>query len=223
MEKSAESLGDDESSINFATRRKNIAFVLRVGDKWLQVRQNYFNQAEAYNDATGGYRRYYRELPSTFVEDQSVIKLLNAFVKKFNIPDGEMSLVQVQTSVIRKQDEGKCLTGQGIHSDGADVAMLAVLRRQNVAGARSAVFGDPWGCQTLFGPQPLRAGEVMFWQDNAVYHYVEPARLLDQAEGGLRTVLIAHYPARHYITGEKNRSNNLAPSGHHPPYMMSDV
>lgn len=221
VERAADKLGEDESSLGFATRQKNIAFVFRIGDKWLHVRQNYFNQAESYNNATGGYRRYYRELPDGFVENSGVVKLLNAFADKFCIPEGQMMLVQVQTSVIKASDEGKCLTGQGIHSDGADVAMLAVLRRENISGARSAVFADPKGKNTIFGPQPLRGGEVMFWQDNAVFHYVEPASRTDDGNTGYRTVLIAHYPATHYITGEKNPNNTLPPSGHYPPYMMN--
>jgi len=182
--------------------------------------QDYFNQAEDYNDRTGGYRRYYRELPAEFVQQPEVIKLLDAFADKFSVPDGQMSLVQVQTSVIGTDDEGKCLTGQGIHSDGADVAMIAVLRRENVAGACSAVFADPAGENTLFGPQPLQGGEVVYWQDNAVYHYVEPARRFDRKKKGYRTVLIAHYPATHYISGKKNLNNTLPPSGVHPPYLL---
>lgn len=220
VENAAGKLGGDESSVNFASRRKNIAFVIRVSGTWLHVRQNYFNQAEDYNEQTGGYRRYYRELPATFVHQPEVIKLLDAFADKFSVPDGHMSLVQVQTSVIGSNDEGKCLTGQGIHSDGADVAMIAVLRRDNVAGACSAVFADPAGNNSLFGPQPLQGGEAVFWQDNAVYHYVEPARRLDKSKNGYRTVLIAHYPATHYISGKKNVNNTLPPSGVHPPYLL---
>lgn len=221
IEHAADKLGGDESSVNFANRRKNIAFVLRVAGKWLHVRQDYFNQATDYNGKTGGYKRYYRELPASFVDNPEVVQLLEAFANKFCIPDGQISLVQVQTSVIGEDDEGKCLTGQGIHSDGADVAMLAVLRRENIAGARSAVFADPAGRHTLFGPQPLQAGQVMYWQDNAVYHYVEPARRLDKSRNGYRTVLIAHYPATHYISGEGNPNNTLPPSGEHPPYMRN--
>lgn len=220
VERAAGKLGGDESSVNFASRRKNIAFVIRVSGTWLSLRQDYFNQAEDYNDRTGGYRRYYRELPAEFVQQPEVIKLLDAFADKFSVPDGQMSLVQVQTSVIGTDDEGKCLTGQGIHSDGADVAMIAVLRRENVAGACSAVFADPAGENTLFGPQPLQGGEVVYWQDNAVYHYVEPARRFDRKKKGYRTVLIAHYPATHYISGKKNLNNTLPPSGVHPPYLL---
>lgn len=65
----------------------------------------------------------------------------------------------------------------------------------------------------------LKEGEVMFWNDNEVYHYVEPVRLDDTNKGGQRTVLIAHYPAMHYITGKPNPNSTLPPSGFHPPHI----
>lgn len=213
-------LGVDPSSDSFAQRRKNIGFVICISGTWFQINHDYFNQAQDYNDFSGGYRRYYRQLPSAFIQSDVSQKLLNRFQKIYSIPDGKLVLVQVQSSVVSPDDEGQCLTGQGIHSDGADRAMLACLKRENVFGARNAVFFDSLGKQMVVPPTTLEEGEVLFWEDNAVYHYVEPAQLLDDSHSGERTVLIAHYPAEHYISGHSNLNNKLPPSGLHPPYMM---
>jgi len=212
-------LGPDPSSLHFANRTKNIAFVLCLNGRWFQLNHGFFNQHAGYNDFSGGYRRHYRQLPAAFVDSLPAQRLLHAFKDTYAIPDGKLVLVQVQATNLTPHNQGKCLTGQGIHSDGADCAMLACLRRENVSGARSAVFRDADGDDSVVSPHVLEEGEVLFWRDNEVYHYVEPARLVDDECDGTRAVLIAHYPAMHYITGGQNMKNTLPPSGKHPRYV----
>lgn len=209
-------LGVDPSSEHFANRTKSIAFVLNVEGRWFQINQDYFNQASEYNDFSGGYKRFYDELPRQFIQSSVTQRLLTNFQTIYNIPEGHLILVQVQSSNISPDDEGKCLTGQGIHSDGADRAMLVCLERDNVVGAHSSVFEDADGEKPLIDRVVLEEGNTMFWKDNEIYHYVEPARLEDHDYDGTRTVLIAHYPAMHYITGKTNQNNVLPPSGKHP-------
>lgn len=212
-------LGPDPTSKTFATRAKSIGFVICFHGKWFQISQDFFNQASDYNNASGGYRRYYRQLPLDFIESPVSQRLLNNFKSLYDIPDGQLVLLQVQTSQITEENEGKCLTGQGIHSDGADKAMLVILKRSNVVGARSSVYTDVNGLAPIVSPTALQEGEVLFWKDNEVYHYVEPAALSEKSKIGERTVLIAHYPAMHYITGRSNPNNTLPPSGKHPPHI----
>ncbi|NEO86598.1 MAG: 2OG-Fe dioxygenase family protein [Spirulina sp. SIO3F2] len=202
-------LGPDPSSKFFTERTKNIAFVLSINGRWFQINQNYFNQAAYYNDFSGGYKRYYRELPRTFIECPVAQKLLSRFQSTFDIPQGELVLVQVQTSHVYPSDETRCLTGQGIHSDGADKAMLICLQRHNISGARNALYRDPEGEKPVLKPFVLQEGEVLFWEDNRVFHSVEPAQVMPPAIAGSRTVLIAHYPAFHYLSGQANPNNQL--------------
>ena len=103
----------------------------------------------------------------------------------------------------------QCLTGQGIHSDGADRAILVCLERNNVVQAESAIFSDLRGQHAVLDPFVLKEGHALLWQDNRVFHHVAPARLKDPQTDGSRTVLIAHYPAFHYLSGQTNPNNTL--------------
>lgn len=201
-------LGPDPSSQYFTKRTKNIAFVFSDRGKWLQIAQNFFNQAVCYNSFSGGYKRYYREMPHDFLQCKVTQKVLSQFQKIYAIPENELILVQVQTSHVYLGDENKCLTGQGIHSDGADKAMLVCLKRENIDRARNAIYADRQGKQAVLSPFVLKEGDALFWQDNAVYHYVEPARPRSELTGK-RTVLLAHYPAIYYLNGRSNPNNRL--------------
>lgn len=202
-------LGSDPSSKYFTPRTKNIAYVICLQGQWFQIRANYFLQSEQYNDFSGGYKRYYQELPEDFLASNATKKVLNNFKSTYNIPDNEPILVQVQKSHITIDNVGQCLTGQGIHSDGAEYAILVCLERNNVRGAKNAVYRDLEGEKPVLNPFILKEGEGMLWHDNEVFHHVEPAQPLDNNKDSSRTVLIAHYPATHYLTGTLNPNNTL--------------
>ncbi|MEM9508902.1 MAG: 2OG-Fe dioxygenase family protein, partial [Cyanobacteria bacterium P01_E01_bin.35] len=202
-------LGKDPSSDYFTTRTKNIAYVLCLNGEWFQIRANCFTQAQNYNDFSGGYKRCYQEMPEQFIKCKATQKALNAFKSTYNIPDNEPILVQVQESHVNTETAGKCLTGQGIHSDGADRAMLVCLQRNNIKGAESAIYADLKGKRSLINPFILSEGQAMLWHDNKVFHDVQPAQTVNSEQEGTRTVLIAHYPAIHYLTGNINPNNTL--------------
>ncbi len=202
-------LGPDPSSDHFTARTKNVAYVLCLNGEWFQIRARCFSQPEQYNDFSGGYKRCYREMPQPFLTSPATKKVLNAFKEKYNISDNEPVLVQVQKSHITNENSGGCLTGQGIHSDGADRAMLVCLEREHIEGAKSAIYADLEGTRSLISPFVLAAGDAMLWHDNQVFHTVEPASVAPTALAGTRTVLIAHYPAIHYLNGTVNPNNTL--------------
>ncbi|MGK7912288.1 MAG: 2OG-Fe dioxygenase family protein [Synechococcus sp.] len=202
-------LGPDPSSDHFTRRTKNVAYVLCLEGEWYQVRAHCFNQPQEYNDFSGGYKRCYREMPTQFLDSPATQKVLNAFKAAYDLPDNELILVQVQTSHVTTDNAGQCLTGQGIHTDGADRALLLCLERNNVEGAENAIYADLEGKRSLIDPFILEEGHAMVWQDNQVFHDVRPARVSDGESEGSRTVLIAHYPAIHYLTGAANPKNTL--------------
>ena len=206
-------LGVDPSSEHFTKRTKSIAFMIKLDGQWFQLNQNFFNQNADYNDFSGGYKRFYDTLPPEFVREPATIKLMDAFQAKYNLPDGELILLQMQTSWVFPGDEDRCLTGQGIHTDGADRAMLVVLNRDNIEGGRNAIYKDVHGQNAVIKPFVLKEGDSLFWKDNQVFHHVEPAQVKDtsnvEGPSGTRTVIIAHYPAMHYITGHQNWNNRL--------------
>ncbi|MEL6582126.1 MAG: 2OG-Fe dioxygenase family protein [Cyanobacteria bacterium J06621_12] len=202
-------LGVDPSSNYFTQRTKNIAYVLSINEQWFQLDAQCFIQAEQHNDFSGGYQRCYQKMPRQFLACEATKKVLNAFKSAYNIPDHELILVQVQKSHVTNENAGQCLTGQGIHSDGADRAMLVCLERNNVAGAKSAIYADLAGKRSLIKPFVLEEGKAMMWHDNHVYHHVQPAEVIESEKEGTRTVLIAHYPAIHYLQGTANSNNTL--------------
>ncbi|MEM8722020.1 MAG: 2OG-Fe dioxygenase family protein [Cyanobacteria bacterium P01_G01_bin.39] len=202
-------LGRDPSSDYFTTRTKNIAYVLCLNGEWFQIRARCFTQPQSYNDFSGGYKRCYREMPKQFIKCRATQKVLNVFKSTNNIPDNEPILVQVQQSRVTAETEGMCLTGQGIHTDGADRAMLVCLERNNITGAKNAIYADLEGKRSLVEPFVLREGQAMLWHDNQVFHDVQPAQIIAPEKEGTRTVLIAHYPAIHYLKGTVNPNNNL--------------
>lgn len=202
-------LGKDPSSEHFTHRTKNIAYVLCINETWFQLRVNYFNQPHQYNDFSGGYKRYYQEMPSSFLNCKASIKVLNTLKSHFKIPDKEPILVQIQTSHIEADDGNLCLTGQGIHTDGHDMAMVLCLSRENIEGAYSSVYADLAGETTIIEPTIVDEGDAVFWKDNEVYHHVSPAKVLNPEAKGKRTVLIAHYPTTFTLTGKPNDNNTL--------------
>lgn len=207
--KVAGELGPDPSSKDFATRTKNIGFVLCVDGEWYQVNRNYFQQSKFYNDLSGGYRRYYRELPREFIENEIVQTMLNKFKKIHNIPDGRLILLHVQASLVRPGDKVKCLTGHGIHTDGVDKAMLLCLNRKNVKGALNSFYGDPDGKEVIREPFVLKEGYACFWEDNRIYHHASPAEPEDGAGIGERTVIVGVYPGKYFLHGVENPNNTL--------------
>jgi len=202
-------LGPDPSSTHFTARTKNVAYVLCINGAWFQIRAHCFTQPQQYNDFSGGYKRCYQEMPQSFLASAATQKVLNTFKTTYQIPDNEPILVQVQASHVTSDNEGQCLTGQGIHSDGADRAMLVCLDRARIEGAESAIYQDLKGARSLIEPFVLAAGDAMLWHDNRVFHSVQPARVAPTETEGSRTVLIAHYPAVHYLNGTTNPNNSL--------------
>ena len=203
-------LGLDPSSEYFTKRTKNIAYVMCIEGQWLQLHADYFVQPDRYNDFSGGYKRYYREMPSQFLACEATQKVLSVFQAAYRIPDKEPILVQVQTSHVGSENADRCLTGQGIHTDGANRAMILCLERKNILGAENAIYADLNGDRALMKPFLLEEGQALLWHDNRVFHYVAPARIAVGSESaGERTVLIAHYPATHYLTGKINPNNLL--------------
>ncbi|MEA5462636.1 2OG-Fe dioxygenase family protein [Leptothoe sp. PORK10 BA2] len=203
------SLGPDPSSRHFTKRTKSIAYVMCIEGQWFQLRADFFSQPQQYNDFSGGYKRFYRELPAEFLGCRATQKLLTAFQQTYQLPEKELILVQVQTSHVNSDNVDQCLTGQGIHSDGADRAMLVCLQRDNVTHAENAIYHDLHGHQAVLEPFILPEGHGLLWQDNRAFHHVAPAQLADPQREGSRTVLIAHYPAFHYLAGKTNPNNTL--------------
>merc|ERR1719356_1005015 len=253
-------LGEDPSSKYFVKRTKSIAYVVHIHDRWFQVTVDYFIQPSQYNDFSGGYRRSYKLLPSSFIECEATQKMLNEFKSVHNVPSGELVLCQVQSSHIgihsslpgtnpmvtratsltydihvnppnMGQETAEMLTdqlvlsdggdsakstdtvpddalsksfsitGQGIHTDGCDVCALVCLKRENINGCENSVYYDLEGNDKVLDPFVLEERNVLYWKDNKVYHYVNPASLINEDKDGIRTMILLHYPIIFMVNG----------------------
>merc|ERR1719272_2498070 len=204
-----QNLGPDSSSVHFMRRRKAIAFVFVLNGRVYSLEQNYFVQHESYNDFSGGIRRPFAKIDDKFLQNELRAVVLR-FVDYNKIPDNAIMLIQVQTSEVDRSDELRrqlSITGQGIHTDGHEKAMLACIRRKNVTGAENRYFADLDGKQPLCEPRVLQEGDISFFTDNELYHYVSPAGPADPTENMARTMLLMHYPAEEVLVGTSNPLN----------------
>ena len=97
----------------------------------------------------------------------------------------------------------------GIHTDGVDRAALVCLKRENINGCENSIHYDLAGNKNVLDPFVLEEGNVLYWKDNKVYHYVNPASLINTDKEGIRTMILLHYPAIFVVTGETNTNNTL--------------
>jgi hypothetical protein len=129
-------------------------------------------------------------------------------------------LVQIQSSFAlaaapSESDEtvtrnrSNSVTGQGIHSDGACHGMLLCLERTNVLGAENMFFEDLSGDRRLGNPTVLEAGDLVYFCDDKIYHYVSPAQRADSSAPMRRSMMLIHSPAHMFLTGERNENNSL--------------
>ena len=81
-----------------------------------------------YNDFSGGYRRHYAKIADEFLQEHLRRPIL-AFAAYYGLPERGLILLQIQASEIAPgdaaagaRDRAGSVTGQGIHTDGANRA-----------------------------------------------------------------------------------------------------
>lgn len=209
-------LGEDPSSIHFATRQKAIRFVLVINGRVVTLTQDFFRQSAEYNDFSGGYNRHYTLIKEDLF-DGPLGDVVLKFAAYYNIPEKTVILAQIQKSVFNGEARQSrvSVTGQGIHTDGADRAVIVGLHRgSNVVGACNQFHAELDGSQPLCEPIALGDGECIFFKDNQIYHYVSPATV-ESNDGHpscpkcSRTILIMHAPAEMFLDGTVNEANKL--------------
>jgi hypothetical protein len=207
-------LGDDSSSKHFIQRKKAIAFVYVTKDEIFRLDQNYFIQNAEYNDFSGGYKRFYKLIPEDLLKSEAKSAVLQ-FKRYYNIPDGTIMLVQIQSSIIEPstspssmKSKKMSVTGQGIHTDGASQAMLVCLKRKNVFGAENSFFKDLDGKEQIGKGEVLHEGDSVLFRDNLLYHYVSPALQKDTSKVMQRSIMLIHSPADFVLDGTLSKENN---------------
>lgn len=204
-------LGDDNSSKHFIPRKKAIAFVYVTNDEVFRLDQNYFIQNSGYNDFSGGFKRFYKLIPEDILKSEAKSVILQ-FKRYYNIPDGTIMLVQIQSSIIEPStylsSSRTSVTGQGIHTDGASQAILVCLERKNVSGAENSFFKDLNGTEQIGKGKVLKEGDAVLFRDNELYHYVSPALPKDTSKLMRRSIMLIHSPADMFLNGTTSKENS---------------
>ena len=66
---SQEECGHDKTMDNGISRRKSIAFIFHIKDNVYALDQDYFIQSENYNTSSGGFKRYYKQIPQSWIQE----------------------------------------------------------------------------------------------------------------------------------------------------------
>ena len=203
-------LGEDPSSQYFIPRQKSIGFVVYIDGEFFALQQNFFIQNAKYNDFSGGYKRFYKTLPDWLIQGH-MKNALKAFVDTYQLPNYACILVQLQKSTIPAGMDiaNFDITGQGIHTDGAERAMLVCVERKNVSGGSNCLYEDINGAKKILPQTVLEKGDSLFFKDNEIYHYVNDTKPKDCSKDMTRTMLLAHYPANDFLSGKENPHNQL--------------
>lgn len=206
-------LSEDPSSKHFAKRHKAIRFATIINGRVQTFTQNYFLQDVEYNDFSGGLRRYYGLINEDLFEPGApVAKVVLNFAKYYGIPEKTAILIQIQTSYFDQTKTRASVTGQGIHTDGADRAMLVCLHRgDKLEGAENVFHASLDGTEPLCEELPLQNREGLYFKDNSLYHTVTRAAAgkYQNLEQVSRTMMIMHAPAEIYMQGLPNPNNTL--------------
>ena len=160
----------------------------------LEPRQPHY-QERAYNALNGGVERWYEPVEPGVAAGATLSSLL-AFGARFfrRIRPGAAWRVEVhQVRIEAAAGKAGRPTPEGVHRDGVDFALVALVRRENVQSGTTKVSspdGRRLGSFTL--ENPLDAAIV---DDARVMHAVTPVLALDPSRPARRDVLVATYRA----------------------------
>jgi len=209
-------LDQDPSSKYFAERCKMIRFATVIGGKLQLFSQNYFVQDAAFNDFSGGYKRYYTLIPDHIMTG-AMSNMVMKFVEYYDVPEKTVLLIQIQTTYLNPRKGSKqSITGQGIHTDGTErVGMVCLHRGSAVRGAANQFHKSLDGTEPLCNPFVLNPGDAVFFKDDELYHCVSPgscSSIEDDAEehnpACARTILLIASPAEDQMIGKLTKTTN---------------
>lgn len=150
-----------------------------------------------FNPVGGGMRRQYLPLETDFSE------LIKAAADGFPLDRSEDWQINVhQNRTKATADKPGPLTPEGIHHDGHEYVMIAVLRRNNIAGALTRLWTD--GADEPFWTGTLKDGQAVLLDDRAIAHDVTDVLSADGSPGHRDIVIVAFSRWREKWYGEEH-------------------
>ncbi len=138
-----------------------------------------------FNNVAGGVRRGYLPIEADFTP------LIRTGAEGFPLDTTEEWQINVHQNRTRATGEKPGpLTPEGVHHDGHEFVMIAVLRRNNVAGGLTRLWKP--GAEEPFWDGTLEAGQAVLLDDRALAHDVTDVLSADGGPG-YRDILIVAF------------------------------
>ncbi|PWC29178.1 2OG-Fe dioxygenase family protein [Teichococcus aestuarii] len=176
--------------------RRHAVFRLRAGDPALAraPHQPHYQGLE-FNTLNGGVQRWFAPVTEAAAASPALAALLRGARAVFDgvAPGRDWHVEMHQFRIQARPDEAGKPTPEGMHRDGVDYVLVALIGRENVAGGETGirVDGQP-GEQSFTLSAPL---DTVLLDDHRVWHGVTPIAPLDPARPGHRDVLVLTFRA----------------------------
>lgn len=172
--------------------RKHATFTINDKHKIL-IKNSYIPhfQTIEYNTLNGGIARYFSEIEKNTIENPVFKNLLQFAYLTFSEIKTENWFIEAHQFRIKAQvnDIGKP-TPEGIHRDGVDFVLMAIINRHNIKGGMTKIYDLNKNLKTEFMLENFL--DVALVDDHQVYHSVTEIQVDDstQSSTGLRDVLV---------------------------------
>lgn len=172
--------------------RKHATFAIKDEHKIIK-KNNYMPhfQTIEYNPLNGGIARHFTEIEEDTIKNPIFKNLLKFAYETFSKIKSEDWFIEAHQFRIKSKpnDIGKP-TPEGIHRDGVDFVLMAVIKRQNIQGGITKIYDLNKKLQTEFLLENFL--DIALVDDHQVYHSVTEIQVdnLQKSDIGLRDVLV---------------------------------
>lgn len=137
-----------------------------------------------YNSVAGGIRRSYLPIEADFTP---LIRIGAERIPLDTTEDWQINVHQNRTRATGDKDGP--LTPEGVHHDGHEFVMIAILRRNNVGGGTTRLWQP--GAESPFWTGTLQPGQAVLLDDRALQHDVTDVTSADGGPGHRDIVIVA--------------------------------
>jgi hypothetical protein len=177
-------------------RRRHAALAIGLGGMSRKPHQPHF-QSRDYNTLNGGVQRWFDPIQSSVIESPVLLALMGLAETTFRAaspaPPKAWHVEVHQFRVEASAREAGYPTPEGLHRDGVDWVLVALVGRSNVAEGVTRIAGsDGAELDHFVLANPLDAALL---DDHRVRHGVTPIRLVDEGRPGIRDALVVTFRA----------------------------
>jgi len=175
------------------------------GSSWSFQRLEHrdYTAFKKFNPVGGGMKRSYLPIEADFTP------LIEQGIAGLELDAGEDWQINVHQNRSRADDSTAApLTPEGVHHDGHEFVMIAVLRKVNVAGAETRLWLD--GASEPFWTGILEPGQAVLLDDRAIAHDVTDVRSANGGPAHRDILIVAFSRWREKWYGEEHDQAVLA-------------